>query len=73
MAFEVTFKLEESDIEYFRNVMRQAQSGGKKLSEQEVLTNAKNLSQEVKSNVPEFVSTRLKTLETLFKRKRLKS
>ncbi len=65
MAFEVTFELKESDLEHFRNVMRQALSQSEKLSEQEILTNAKNLSQEVKDNVPEFVKIRLKKLETL--------
>jgi uncharacterized membrane protein YkvA (DUF1232 family) len=65
MAFEVTFELKESDLEHFRDVMRQAQSGAKKLSEQEVLTHAKNLSTEVQGDVPEFVKLRLKKLETL--------
>ncbi len=65
MAFEVTFELKESDLEHFRNVMRQAQSGAKNLSEQEVLANAKNLVLEVQGDVPEFVKLRLKKLEIL--------
>ena len=32
MAFEVTFELKESDLEHFRNVMRQSKSGAKNLS-----------------------------------------
>jgi len=65
MAFEVTFELKESDLDHFRTVMRQAQSGAKNLSEQEILANAKKLSEEVKGDVPEFVSTRIKKLQTL--------
>jgi uncharacterized membrane protein YkvA (DUF1232 family) len=65
MAFEVTFELTESDLEHFRDVMRQAQSGAKNLSEKDILTNAKNLSAEVQGNVPEFVKLRLTKLEKL--------
>jgi len=65
MAFEVKFELKESDLDHFREVMRQAQSGAEKLSEKEILTNAKNLSEDVKGNVPEFVSERIKKLVTL--------
>jgi len=65
MAFEVKFELKESDLDHFREVMRQAQSGATKLSEKEILTNAKNLSDDVKGNVPEFVSIRIKKLVTL--------
>jgi uncharacterized membrane protein YkvA (DUF1232 family) len=65
MAFEVKFELTESDLDHFRNVMRQAQSGVSELSEAVILSNAKNLSQDIKGNVPEFVSERIKKLETL--------
>ncbi len=65
MAFEVTFELKESDLEHFRDVMRKAQAGAKKLSEEDILSNAKNLSQEINVDVPEFVSVRIKKLNTL--------
>lgn len=65
MAFEVKFELKESDLEHFRNVMREAQLGSKQLSEQEILTNAKNLSVDIKVEIPEFVSVRIKKLATL--------
>lgn len=65
MAFEVTFELKESDLDHFRDVMRQAKSGAKSLSEVEILENAKNLSQDVKGDVPAFVSERIQKLETL--------
>ncbi|GLX79603.1 hypothetical protein tinsulaeT_29430 [Thalassotalea insulae] len=65
MAFEVTFELKESDLEHFRDVMRKAQSGAEKLSEQEILANAKNLSKDIKVEVPAFVSERIEKLNTL--------
>ena len=60
MAFEVKFELKESDLEYFREVMRKAQAGTKNLDENQILSNAKKLSSDVKGNVPEVVSLRLK-------------
>ncbi|WP_448569355.1 YkvA family protein [Thalassotalea ganghwensis] len=65
MAFEVTFELKESDLDHFRDVMRKAQDGAKKLSEQEILTNAKNLSDNISVDVPPFVSDRIAKLKTL--------
>ncbi len=65
MAFEVTFELKESDLEHFRDVMRKAQSGAKNLSEQEILSNAKNLSNDINVEVPAFVSERIEKLKTL--------
>lgn len=65
MAFEVTFELKESDLEHFRNVMRQSKSGTESLSEAEILANAKSLSQDIKGDVPVFVSERIQKLETL--------
>ena len=65
MAFEVTFELQESDLDHFRDVMRKAQAGAKALSESDILANAKNLSNEIKGDVPPFVSERIKKLETL--------
>ena len=65
MAFEVTFELKESDLDHFRDIMRKAQSEAAKLSEQDIINNAKTLSLEVKTEVPEFVKQRLVKLETL--------
>lgn len=64
MAFEVKFELTESDLEHFRDVMRKAQAGAKQLSEQDILANAKKISQDIKDNVPEFVRERIQKLET---------
>jgi uncharacterized membrane protein YkvA (DUF1232 family) len=65
VAFEVKFELKESDLDYFRDVMKKSQSSANKLSDKEILVNAKNISQDVKDNAPEFVIERIETLETL--------
>ena len=65
MAFEVTFELKESDLEYFRHVMRASKSGAKNLTEAEILANAKSLSKDIQVDVPLFVSERIKKLATL--------
>ena len=65
MAFEVTFELTDSDLDHFRDVMRKAQAGAKALSEDVILSNAKNISQDIKVDVPKFVSERIQKLETL--------
>ena len=59
------FELKESDLEYFRDVMKKAQSGAKNLNESQILSHAKNLSHDVKGTVPDFVSARLNKLETM--------
>jgi len=65
MSVDITFNLQDSDLEYFRDVMRKAQSGVGNLDEKDILNNVRALSSEIKTDVPEFVSTRLKQLETL--------
>jgi len=65
MAFEVTFELKESDLDHFRDVMRKAQAGAKQLSEVDILANAKSLSQDIKVEVPAFVSERIAKLSIL--------
>lgn len=65
MAFEVTFELKESDLEYFRDVMRASKSEAKNLTEAEILANAKSLSKDIQVDVPLFVSERIKKLATL--------
>ena len=65
MAFEVTFELQDSDLDHFREVMKKAIEGASQLSESDILTNAKELSVNVKDNVPQFVVDRIRKLETL--------
>ena len=65
MALDITFTLQDSDLEYFRDVMRKAQSEATKMNEEEILTQVKALSEEVKTGVPEFIVERLSKLDTL--------
>lgn len=65
MAFEIKFDLQDSDLEYFREVMRKALVGAEKLEEAHILEKAGELATQVKGDAPEFVRTRLKKLETL--------
>ncbi|MDP7592098.1 MAG: YkvA family protein [Litorilituus sp.] len=65
MAFEVTFELKESDLDHFRDVMRKAQSGAETLNEQQILENAKKLSQDISVELPAFVTARIVKLNTL--------
>ncbi|NRA60978.1 MAG: DUF1232 domain-containing protein [Psychrobium sp.] len=65
MSLDITFKLQDSDLDYFREVMRKAQSGISNINEKEMLDNVRALAGEIKPGVPEFVAIRLKKLETL--------
>lgn len=67
MAFDITFSLTDTDLTYFRDVMRKASSGAAKLDEKTILDKVKELSSEVKAGVPEFVVVRLNQLDTLVK------
>jgi uncharacterized membrane protein YkvA (DUF1232 family) len=67
MAFEIKFELQDSDLEYFREVMRKALAGAEKLEESHILAKAGELAGEVKGDVPEFVATRLQQLDTLIR------
>ncbi|MFD2168015.1 YkvA family protein [Thalassotalea euphylliae] len=65
MAFEVTFELQDSDLEHFRDVMRKAIDGAANLSESDILEHAKDLSISVQGDVPKFVIDRIRKLEVL--------
>eukprot|EP00581_Thalassiosira_minuscula_P037308 CAMPEP_0184458458 /NCGR_PEP_ID=MMETSP0740-20130409/33320_1 /TAXON_ID=385413 /ORGANISM="Thalassiosira miniscula, Strain CCMP1093" /LENGTH=159 /DNA_ID=CAMNT_0026831123 /DNA_START=88 /DNA_END=564 /DNA_ORIENTATION=+ len=65
MALDITFTLQDEDLAYFRDVMRKAQSGAGSLDESEILKSVKALSHEIKADVPDFMASRLKQLDTL--------
>lgn len=65
MAFEIKFELQDSDLDYFREVMRKALVSAEKLEESHILAKASELSGQVKADVPNFVSERLVKLERL--------
>ena len=65
MSFDITFNLKDSDLEYFRDVMRKAQTGVANIDEQHMLDNVRQLVSKIETDVPEFVAQRLKKLELL--------
>ena len=65
MALEISFELDDSDLEYFRDVMVKAREGISSINETEVLAHARKLSGDIKDSVPDFISQRLHKLETL--------
>ena len=66
MSIEVSFELEEPDLEYFREHIRSACAEAAGLSEEEIIDKADGLlSQITVSDVPEFVRERFQRLRIL--------
>jgi uncharacterized membrane protein YkvA (DUF1232 family) len=66
MTIDIKFSLDDSDIEYFRDVMSRAQDGAGDCSEQEIIDVARKLLQGVEPNKPPlFVRERLERLSTM--------
>ncbi len=66
MPLKVTFELEDKDLRFFRANMKQAQEAATKLSEEEILSKAIEMVEEVKSaKVPLFVQQRVNVLNSL--------
>ncbi len=65
MALNISFELQDQDLEYFRTIMQKTQQSVSQLSQSDILAAARALAGEVKHQVPEFVASRLKQLELL--------
>ncbi len=66
MSLKVTFELEDKDLKYFRQNMKQAQAAAQQLSEAEILEQATGMVAEVKAaKVPLFVQQRVSVLDSL--------
>lgn len=67
MPLEITFTLEEQDLDHFREVMVKAQDGAASLSEAEVVKRAQSALDGVRANAraPQFVHSRLDKLQSL--------
>ncbi|AUJ72089.1 MULTISPECIES: YkvA family protein [Pseudoalteromonas] len=66
MSIEINFELSDSDLEHFRGMMKAAIEKSGDVSDAEIIAKARNLVATMeKSNLPEFVSTRLISLQTL--------
>jgi uncharacterized membrane protein YkvA (DUF1232 family) len=68
MSLKVAVELSESDLEYFRSAMRAARERARERDEASILAAAKRLAEETsKRAFPEFVQTRLQTLESMIR------
>ena len=66
MSLKVTFELEDKDLRYFRANMKQAQSTTSSLSEEEIISKAAGMVEEVKAaKIPLFVRQRVNSLTSL--------
>lgn len=66
MPLRVTFDLEDTDLRYFRKLMKQARDSAAKATEAEVVKQAADVIEEIKSaSVPAFVRTRIERLQSL--------
>lgn len=60
MSLRVAFDLEETDLEYFRSIIRRAGSSVRKTSEEEVVAHAEAMINEVKAaELPAFAAQRI--------------
>lgn len=66
MAIPITFELSESDIDYFRDVMKKALRRSDGLDHDEIIQNARKLLTEVRtSDCSDFIRQRMSQLETM--------
>lgn len=66
MSIEINFELSDADLEHFRGMMKAAIEKNSQMSDAEIIAKARELVASMeKSNLPEFVSTRLLSLQTL--------
>lgn len=66
MTIEINLSLDDTDIEFFRNIMNRAQDGADKASEQEIIQKARDVLDSVDiAKKPLFVRQRLERLATM--------
>lgn len=66
MSLEISFALSDKDLEHFKIIMKETVERAGKLSDEEVLSKAKEMCQEVEGKeLPDFVSTRMESLSAL--------
>ncbi len=68
MSLRVSFELEESDLEHFRLIMKEARKAAANLSAEDIVVSARELLREVASvRVPRFIGERLERLELMIR------
>lgn len=66
MSLEINFELSDADLDYFRAMMKKAMEKTSGLSEDEIITKARNLVKEMENaNLPDFVQCKMLSLSAL--------
>jgi len=66
MTIDINFSLDDTDIEFFRDIMNRAQDGASNASEQEIIDKARNVLEGVDAvKPPMFVRIRLERMATM--------
>lgn len=66
MSLSINFRLSQSDLEYFSGVMKCAREKAKSMSQQEVITSAEQLLEQVnQSDTTDFIRDHMTQLDTL--------
>lgn len=66
MSLHISFRLSQSDLEYFSGVMKCAREKAKSISPQEIITNAEQLLEKVnQSDTTDFIRDHMAQLDTL--------
>lgn len=65
MSLDITFTLSEQDLEHFKKVLNDSKSNLTSLSSSHIIQNAKSVSDNINSDTPEFISSRLSKLDVL--------
>ena len=66
MSLRVAFDLEETDLEYFRSIMKKAGTSSERAADEEVVAHAHAMIANVKgANLPAFVAQRIDRVESL--------
>lgn len=66
MSLHISFRLSQSDLDYFSGVLRQARENARGISEQQIIDSAKQLLEKVnRSDSTDFIRDHMGQLETL--------
>lgn len=66
MSLHINFRLSQSDLEFFSDVMRQAREKAKGTSQQQIIDNAEKLLEQVtQSDTTDFIQDHMSQLDTL--------
>ena len=68
MSLRVSFELEETDLQHFRLIMKEARKAAANLSAEDIVASARELLQQVATvRVPEFIAERLGRLDLMIR------